>query len=73
MKTNIIYKVCMAMLAVLGLAALFFLIGDEVPDCTLTWGEFALLKCGSLAVLALVGVAAQAIVKYMGGTNNEKE
>lgn len=30
------------MLAVLGLAALFFLIGDEVPDCTLTWGEFAL-------------------------------
>ena len=64
----------MAMLAVLGLAALFFLIGDEVPYCPLTRGEFALLKCGSLAVLALVGMAAQAcIIKYMGGTNNEKE
>ena len=58
MKTTIIYKVCMALLAMLGLAALFFLIGDEVPYFPLTWGEFALLKCGSLAVLALVGVAA---------------
>ena len=63
----------MAMLAVLGLAALFFLIGDEVRYYPLTWGEFALLKCGSLAVLALVGVAAQALIKYMGGTNNEKK
>ena len=64
----------MVMLAVLGLAALFFLIGDEVPYCQLTWVEFALLKCGSLAVLALVGVAAQALYhKVYGRTNNEKE
>lgn len=64
----------MAMLAMLGLAALFFLIGDEVPYYTLTWGEFVLLKCGSLAVLALVGVAAQALYhKVYGRTNNEKE
>lgn len=34
----------MAMLAVLELAELFFLIGDEVPYYPLTWGEFALLK-----------------------------
>ena len=60
------------MLAMLGLAALFFLIGDEVPNFPLTWGEFALLKCGSLAVLALV--AAQALYnKVYGRTNNEKE
>lgn len=64
----------MAMLAVLVLAALFFLIGDEVRYFPLTWGEFALLKCGSLAVLALVGVAAQALYhKVYGRTNNEKE
>ena len=71
MKTNIIYKVCMAMLAVLGLAALFFLIGDEVPCCPLTWGEFALLKCGSLAVLALVGVAAQALHHKVYGRDEQ--
>lgn len=61
----------MAMLAVLGLAALFFLIGDEVPYCTLTWGEFALLKCGSLAVLALVGVAAQALYHKVYGRDEQ--
>lgn len=71
MKTNIIYKVCMAMLAVLGLAALFFLIGDEVPDFPLTWGEFGLLKCGSLAVLALVGVAAQALYHKVYGRDKQ--
>lgn len=71
MKTNIIYKVCMAMLAVLGLISFFFLIGDEVPDCTLTWGEFALLKCGSLAVLALVGVAAQALYHKVYGRDEQ--
>lgn len=71
MKTNIIYKVCMAMLAVLGLAALFFLIGDEVPYCQLTWGEFALLKCGSLAVLALVGVPAQALYHKVYGRDEQ--
>ena len=71
MKTNIIYKVCMVMLAVLGLAALFFLIGDEVPDFPLTWGEFRLLKCGSLAVLALVGVAAQALFHKVYGRDEQ--
>lgn len=71
MKTNIIYKVCMAMLAVLGLAALFFLIGDEVPGYPLTWGEFALLKCGSLAVLALMGVAAQALYHKVYGRDEQ--
>ena len=71
MKTNIIYKVIMAMLAVLGLAALFFLIGDEVPYVPLTWGEFALLKCGSLAVLALVGVAARALYHKVYGRDEQ--
>lgn len=71
MKTNIIYKVCMAMLAMLGLAALFFLIGDEVPYWPLTWGEFALLKCGSLAVLALVGMAAQALYHKVYGRDEQ--
>lgn len=71
MKTNIIYKVCMAMLAVLGLAALFFLIGDEVPYCPLTRGEFALLKCGSLAVLALMGVAEQALYHKVYGRDEQ--
>ena len=61
----------MAMLAVLGLISFFFLIGDEVPDCTLTWGEFALLKCGSLAVLALVGVAAQAMYNKVYGRDEQ--
>lgn len=61
----------MAMLAVLGLAALFFLIGDEVLDFPLTWGEFALLKCGSLAVLALVGVAAQALYHKVYGRDEQ--
>lgn len=68
MKTeSIIYRVYAVMLAVLGLVAFFFLIGDEVPDCPLTWGEFALVKCGSLAVLALVGVAAQALYRKVYG------
>ena len=71
MKTNIIYKVCMVMLAVLGLAALFFLIGDEVPYCPLTRGEFALLKCGSLAVLALMGVAEQALYHKVYGRDEQ--
>ena len=71
MKTNIIYKVCMVMLAVLELAALSFLIGDEVPYCPLTLGEFALLKCGSLAVLALVGVAAQALYHKVYGRDEQ--
>ena len=71
MKTNIIYKVCMAMLAVLGLAALFFLIWDEVPYFPLTWVEFALLKCGSLAVLGLVGMAAQALYHKVYGRVEE--
>lgn len=71
MKTNIIYKVYMAMLAVLGLAALFFLIGDEVPGYPLTWGEFALLKCGSLAVLALMGVAEQALYHKVYGRDEQ--
>lgn len=71
MKTNIIYKVCMAMLAVLGLAALFFLIGDEVPYCPLTWVEFALLKCGSLAVLVLMGMAAQALYHKVYGRDEQ--
>ena len=71
MKTNIIYKVCMAMLAVLGLAALFFLIGDEVPYCPLTRGEFALLKCGYLAVLALMGVAEQALYHKVYGRDEQ--
>ena len=71
MKTNIIYKVCMAMLAVLGLAALFFLIGDEVPYCPLTRGECALLKCGSLAVLALMGVAEQALYHKVYGRDEQ--
>lgn len=61
----------MAMLAVLELAALFFLIGDEVLDYTLTCGEFALLKCGSLAVLALVGVAAQALYHKVYGRDEQ--
>lgn len=61
----------MAMLVVLELAALFFLIGDEVPDCTLTWGEFALLKCGSLAVVALVGVAVQALYHKVYGRDEQ--
>ena len=61
----------MAMLAVLWLAALFFLIGDEVPYCQLTWVEFALLKCGSLAVLALVGVAAQALYHKVYGRDEQ--
>ena len=59
------------MLAVLGLAALFFLIGDEVTYFPLTWGEFALLKCGSLAVLALVGVAAQALYRKVYGRDEQ--
>ena len=71
MKTNIIYKVCMVMLAVLELAALSFLIGDEVPYCPLTLGEFALLKCGSLAVLALVGMAAQALYHKVYGRDEQ--
>lgn len=71
MKTNIIYKVCMAMLVVLELAALFFLIGDEVPYYTLTRGEFALLKCGSLAVVALVGVAVQALYHKVYGRDEQ--
>lgn len=61
----------MAMLAVLGLISFFFLIGDEVPYCQLTWGEFALLKCGSLAVLALVGVAAQALYRKVYGRDEQ--
>lgn len=61
----------MAMLAVLGLAALFFLIGDEVPYCPLTRGEFALLKCGSLAVLALMGVAEQALYHKVYGRDEQ--
>lgn len=61
----------MAMLAVLGLAALFFLIGDEVRYFPLTWGEFGLLKCGSLAVLALVGVAAQALYHKVYGRDKQ--
>ena len=61
----------MAMLAVLELAALFFLIGDEVPYCQLTRGEFALLKCGSLAVLALVGVATQALYHKVYGRDEQ--
>ena len=61
----------MAMLAVLGLAALFFLIGDEVPYCPLTQGEFALLKCGSLAVLALMGVAEQALYHKVYGRDEQ--
>lgn len=61
----------MAMLAVLGLAALFFLIGDEVRYFPLTWGEFGLLKCGSLAVLALVGVAAQALYHKVYGRDEQ--
>lgn len=61
----------MAILAVLVLAALFFLIGDEVPYCQLTWGEFALLKCGSLAVLALVGVPAQSLYHKVYGRDEQ--
>lgn len=61
----------MAMLAMLVLAALFFLIGDEVPYCQLTWGEFALLKCGSLAVLALVGVPAQSLYHKVYGRDEQ--
>ena len=59
------------MLAVLELAALFFLIGDEVPYCQLTLVEFPLLKCGSLAVLALVGVAEQALYHKVYGRDEQ--
>lgn len=63
MKTDgIAYRIAAALLAVVGLAAFFFLIGDEVPEHPLTFWEFALVKGVSLAVLAVVLYAAQALM-----------
>lgn len=66
MKTNgIAYRIAAYTLAAIGLVAFFFLMGDEAPEYPLTLGEFALIKCGALAVLALVLFAAQRLYKKM--------
>ena len=46
-----------------GAAALLFVMGDEAPDAHLSFGEFALLKTGALAVLAAVIFAARGLYR----------
>lgn len=68
MKTDgITYRITTILLAVVGLVAFFFLIGDEVPECPLTFWEFALVKGCSLAVLAVVLYIAQTLLDRREG------
>lgn len=46
-------------LFVIGLAAVFLLIGDEAPDAPMSVGEFILVKGAAMAVLAAVGFIAK--------------
>lgn len=46
-------------LFVIGLAAVFLLIGDEAPDAPMSIGEFILVKGAAMAVLAAVGFIAK--------------
>nr|DAE42624.1 MAG TPA: hypothetical protein [Caudoviricetes sp.] len=46
-------------LFVIGLAAVFLLIGDEAPDAPMSIGEFVLVKGAAMAVLAAVGFIAK--------------
>ena len=46
-------------LFVIGLAAVFLLIGDEAPDAPMSIGEFILVKGAAMAVLAVVGFIAK--------------
>lgn len=46
-------------LFVIGLAAVFLLIGDEAPDAPMSIGEFILVKGAAMAVIAAVGFIAK--------------
>lgn len=58
LKTILTSAAAVALL-VIGLAAVFLLIGDEAPDAPMSIGEFILVKGAAMAVLAAVGFIAK--------------
>lgn len=51
-------------LFVIGLAAVFLLIGDEAPDAPMSIGEFILVKGAAMAVLVAVALITKKMFEH---------